>query len=97
MCRAGRKGNIHLLLRTLRYRPRREDTISNNGQTPVEEDVPVPLRERLWFIFVIMCVFPPAGLVLFWRHEEFPPEAKWLVTIVIVGVVVWALLSVGRG
>ena len=72
------------------------DAISDNGHTPLDQDAQVPLRERLWFIFVIMCVFPPAGLVLFWRHEDFPPEAKWLVTLVIVGAIVWAIFLVGK-
>ena len=74
----------------------KEDAISDNRRAPVEEEVPVPLRERLWFIFVMMCVLPPYGLVLFWRHEEFPPEAKWLVTFVIVGAIIWAVLLAGK-
>jgi hypothetical protein len=76
--------------------PRKEDAISDNGRAPLEEEVPAPLRERLWFIFVMMCVLPPYGLVLFWRHEDFPPEAKWLVTFVIVGAIVWAVLLTGK-
>jgi hypothetical protein len=43
----------------------------------------------------MMCVFPPAGLVLFWRHDLFPPEVKWLVTIVVLGSVIWALFVIG--
>ena len=44
--------------------PRKEEAISDNGRAPVEDEVPVPLRERLWFIFVMMCIVPPYGLVL---------------------------------
>ena len=44
----------------------------------------------------MMCVLPPYGLVLFWRHEDFPPEAKWLVTFVIVGAIIWAVLLTGK-
>jgi len=76
--------------------PRKEEAISDNGRAPVEDEVPVPLRQRLWFIFVMMCIVPPYGLVLFWRHEDFPPEAKWLVTLVIVGSIIWAVLLTGK-
>ena len=76
--------------------PRKEEAISDNGPAPVEDEVPVPLRERLWFVFVMMCVLPPYGLVLFWRHEDFPPETKWLVTFVIVGAIIWAVLLTGK-
>jgi len=76
--------------------PRKEDAISDNGRTPVEDEAPGPLRERLWFIFVMMCVLPPFGLVLFWRHEDFTPEAKWLVTFVIIGAIIWAVLLAGK-
>lgn len=72
-----------------------EDLISNNGHTPAEEEVPVPLGERLWFIALMMFVFFPAGLVLFWRHELFPPEAKWAVTVVVLGSVIWAMFAIG--
>jgi hypothetical protein len=94
--RAGRKVNIRPSTRSCGIVPREEVAISNNGHTPVEEEIPIPLRERLWFIFVLMCVFPPAGLVLLWRHEMFPPEVKWVVTIVILGAIVWALLLAGN-
>ena len=43
----------------------------------------------------MMFLFFPVGLVLFWRHELFPPESKWLVTIVVIGSVIWALFAVG--
>ena len=81
----------------MRYlRPTREDVISDNGHTPLEEEVQAPLRQRYWFIFVMMCILPPYGLVLFWRHEDFPPEAKWIVTIVILGALIWALALMGN-
>ena len=88
------KGLMHQRGPSLRYRREREALISNNGRTPVEEEVPVPLGERLWFIALMMFLFFPVGLVLFWRHEEFPPETKWLVTVVILGSVVWALFAI---
>ncbi|MGZ4103839.1 MAG: hypothetical protein ACXVQS_03185 [Actinomycetota bacterium] len=70
--------------------------ISTNGWKPAEgEEAPVPLGERLWFIALMMCVFFPVGLVLFWRHELFPPSAKWLVTVVVLGTAVWALFTIG--
>jgi hypothetical protein len=43
----------------------------------------------------MMFLFFPVGLVLFWRHELFPPESKWLVTIVVIGSVIWALFAIG--
>lgn len=89
------KGHMHQRERPLRYRREREVLISNNGHTPAEEDVPVPLGERLWFIALMMFVFFPVGLVLFWRHELFPPETKWLVTIVVLGSAIWALFTIG--
>ena len=76
--------------------PRKEEAISHNDRAPVEDEVPVPLRQRLWFIFVMMCIVPPYGLVLFWRHEDFPPEAKWLVTFAIVGAIIWAVILTGK-
>jgi len=72
-----------------------EVLISNNGHIPAEQHAPVPLGERLWFIALMMFLFFPVGLVLFWRHELFPPESKWLVTIVVIGSVIWALFAVG--
>jgi len=72
-----------------------EAFISNNGHDPTtNEEAPVPLGQRLWFIALMMFVFFPVGLVLFWRHEDFPPETKWLVTIVVIGTVIWALFSI---
>ena len=88
------KGHMHQHERPLRYRREPEVLISNNGHTPAEEEVPVPLGERLWFIALMMFLFFPVGLVLFWRHELFPPETKWLVTIVVLGTVVWALFAI---
>ena len=85
---------MHQHERPLRYRREPEVLISNNGHTPAEEEVPVPLGERLWFIALMMFLFFPVGLVLFWRHELFPPETKWLVTIVVLGTVVWALFAI---
>ena len=76
--------------------PREEGAISDNGLSPVDERVRVPLRERLWFIFVMMCIVPPVGLVFFWQHQDFAPEAKWIVTIVILGAIVWALVLAGN-
>jgi len=73
-----------------------EDAISDNGRTTLDEEVPIPLRRRLWFIFVMMCVLPPYGLVLFWQHDDFAPEAKWLVTVVILGAIVWAVFVEGK-
>lgn len=74
----------------------REVLISDNGWKPTEtEDAPVPLGQRLWFIALMMLVFFPVGLVLFWRHDLFPPSAKWLVTVVVLTTVVWALFTVG--
>jgi hypothetical protein len=43
----------------------------------------------------MMFVFFPVGLVLFWRHEDFPPETKWIVTVVVIGTVIYALFKVG--
>jgi len=88
------KGHMHQRERSLRYRREREALISNNRQTPAEEAVPVPLAERLWFIALMMFLFFPVGLVLFWRHELFPPETKWLVTVVILGSVIWAVFAI---
>jgi len=91
----GERGKIHCVFPFCGIVRGQEDAISNNGHGPLEEEVPVPLRERLWFIFVMMCVFPPAGLVLFWRHDLFPPEVKWLVTFVVLATVIWALFVIG--
>ena len=44
----------------------------------------------------MMCVLPPYGLVLFWQHDDFAPEAKWLVTFVIVGAIIWAVFLTGK-
>jgi hypothetical protein len=89
------KGLMHPINDTLRYRRDREALISNNGHIPANEEVPVPLGERLWFIALMMFVFFPVGLVLFWRHELFPPEAKWAVTVVVLGSVIWAVFTIG--
>jgi hypothetical protein len=90
------KGDMHLLEQPVRYRREREVLISDNGQVPaVEQEVRVPLGERLWFIALMMFVFFPAGLVLFWRQELFPPEVKWAVTVVVLGSVLWALFAIG--
>jgi hypothetical protein len=89
------KGLMHPPRQALRYRREQEVLISNNGHIPAEEEVPVPLGERLWFIALMMFVFFPVGLVLFWRHELFPPEAKWAVTVVVLGTVIWALFAIG--
>jgi len=43
----------------------------------------------------MMFVFFPAGLVLFWRNELFPPMTKWLVTVVILGSVIWTVFAIG--
>ena len=86
---------MHQRERPLRYRREREVLISNNGRSPAEEDIQVPLGERLWFIALMMFLFFPIGLVLFWRHELFPPEAKWLVTVVVIGSVIWAVFAMG--
>jgi len=86
---------MHRAKGALRYRREWEVLISNKGRTPAEEDVPVPLGERLWFIALMMFLFFPVGLVLFWRHELFPPESKWLVTIVVLGSVIWAVFAIG--
>ena len=88
------KGHMHQRERSLRYRREQEVLISNNGHTPVEDGVPVPLGERPWFIALMMFLFFPVGLVLFWRHDLFPPETKWLVTIVVLGSVVWAVFAI---
>jgi len=69
--------------------------ISPNGHRPNGDDQPVPLGERLWFIAVMMFVFFPVGLVLFWRHDWFPPSAKWMVTVVVLGTVIWAVFAAG--
>jgi len=69
--------------------------VSPNGHGPPDDEQPVPLRERLWFIALMMFVFFPAGLVLFWRHDLFPPSAKWIVTVVVLGTVIWAVFSLG--
>ena len=44
----------------------------------------------------MMCIVPPVGLVLFWRHDDFPPEAKWIVTVVILGALIWAVALTGK-
>jgi hypothetical protein len=90
------KGQYPSIQRGPAISSRKEDAISDNGRTPVEDAALSPLRERLWFIFVMMCVLPPYGLVLFWRLEDFPPEAKWLVTLVIVGAIISAVLLAGK-
>lgn len=74
-----------------------EALISNNGRDPVQEndEQPVPLGQRYWFIALMMFVFFPVGLVLFWRHEDFPPQTKWIVTTVVLGTVVYALFKIG--
>jgi hypothetical protein len=79
----------------VRYRREREVFISNNGHKQAEEEVQVPLGEWLWFIALMMFVFFPAGLVLFWRHEFFPPMTKWLVTVVVLATVIWAVFAIG--
>ena len=89
------KGHMHQRGGALRYRREWEVLISNKGRTPAEEDVQVPLGERLWFIALMMFLFFPVGLVLFWRHELFPPETKWLVTIVVLGSFIWAVFAIG--
>jgi len=89
------KGHMHQREAALRYRREWEVLISNKGRTPADEDVPAPLGERLWFIALMMFLFFPVGLVLFWRHELFPPETKWLVTIVVLGSVIWAVFAIG--
>jgi hypothetical protein len=71
------------------------DAIQPNGSAPEPDELPVPLKERLWFIALMMFVFFPVGLVLFWRHDLFPPSAKWAVTIVVLVSVVWALFAIG--
>jgi hypothetical protein len=75
--------------------PALEADIDPDGSAPQPEELPVPLKERLWFIALMMFVFFPVGLVLFWRHELFPPSVKWAVTIVVLVTVVWALLASG--
>jgi hypothetical protein len=87
---------MHLLEQPLRYRREWEVLISNNGHKLAEEEVPVPLRERLWFIALMMFLFFPVGLVLFWRHDLFPPGTKWFVTVVVLGSVIWAVFAIGR-
>jgi hypothetical protein len=43
----------------------------------------------------MMFVFFPVGLVLFWRHDFFAPSAKWLVTVVVLVTVIWAVFALG--
>jgi hypothetical protein len=89
------KGRMPLPRQALRYRREREVLISSNGHRPAEEEVPVPLGERLWFIALMMFVLFPVGLVLFWRHDLFPPVTKWFVTVVVLGSVIWAVFAIG--
>jgi hypothetical protein len=93
--RCPRKGICTCTNSPLRYRREWEVLISNNGHKQAEEEVQVPLGERLWFIALMMFVFFPAGLVLFWRHEFFPPMTKWLVTVVVLATVIWAVFAIG--
>ena len=54
-----------------------------------------PLRERPWFIALMMFAFFPAGLVMFWRNDAWDWRLKWVVTIVVLGTVVWAVDRLG--
>ncbi len=56
-----------------------------------EEQPKAPLRERPWFIAVMMLVVFPYGLVIFWRHDAWDYRVKWLVTIIVFVTVIWAL------
>ena len=50
-----------------------------------------PLKERPWFIALMMFVFFPVGLVLFWRSELWGWGTKWAVTISVLASVMWAV------
>ena len=43
----------------------------------------------------MMFVLFPVGLVLFWRHDLFPPSVKWAVTVVVLSTVIWAVFAIG--
>ena len=63
--------------------------------SPVEDEQPkIPLRERPWFIALMMLVAFPYGLVIFWRHDAWDYRVKWLVTVTVFATVIWALGSV---
>jgi hypothetical protein len=58
----------------------------HDGQQPV-----LPLRQRPWFVMLMLLVLPPVGLVLFWRNDLWPYQVKWLVTAVMLASVIYAL------
>ena len=50
-----------------------------------------PLKERPWFVGLMLFVFFPVGLVLFWRNESWGWVTKWVVTVGVFAGVFWAL------
>lgn len=41
-----------------------------------------PLRNRTWFIVLLLIVFPPIGLILLWKYSKFSLNGKIIATII---------------